>query len=311
MQCSIDPATDRLRREQALVSNDDAARLASQLQQATPNSIDFFLSQNDRFHDVGKLAIAKVLLPLEARSLSLPAPSEGDWISFLFNQLAARTGDIVQNNVRFIIFNYDRLLIYHLTIKLSNLHSMPLAEAYAKVNSLPSWHPYGHLDHDYEPREPGSSSFCFCTDIGDREIAKASSGIDVLNAVRDTDDKRWDKPRDWLHNWAERAVFLGFGFDSVNCQRLGLGDGEGLPTTMDTIMSAYGMTSSEMCRACRKLGRIPLCRNGVFLPTKYNGHIDGMPFIPAHHREIAKSALVGEPEDDCLRVLRDFFDPDE
>ena len=86
-------------------------------------------------------------------------------------------------------------------------------------------------------------------------IRLAADGIKVIPEAR-ADSKEFDLAKQWFSS-AQRIVFLGFGFDSINCQRLALASVLARRTPITginhpTIASGYELCDGEI-EAARKL----------------------------------------------------------
>jgi hypothetical protein len=88
--------------------------------------IDHFLAWNDTLRPIGKLMIAAAILECEAMWLRVrknqnrrhsgsvaPVEYHDDWYRFIIHKLVygcVSSADLLENNVRFITFNYDTSL---------------------------------------------------------------------------------------------------------------------------------------------------------------------------------------------------------
>ena len=71
-------------------------------------SIDAFLEHNSQFLEVGKMAIASVLVPLENERTLFSASS--NWYKLLFKYLNTRFDEFAENKLSILTYNYDRSL---------------------------------------------------------------------------------------------------------------------------------------------------------------------------------------------------------
>jgi hypothetical protein len=91
----------------------ECQQLLSRLTTVQPLLIDRFLALNPSLRPIGKLMIAAVILECEAATQQ----RDGGWYRFIIHKLlqGCRTSaDLLQNNVRFVTFNYDASLEHHL-----------------------------------------------------------------------------------------------------------------------------------------------------------------------------------------------------
>jgi hypothetical protein len=87
----------------------DAARFANALRGSRAYSIDAFVETNRRLRDLGKTAIADVLLRSE--NPNALAPPSGDWYRYLFGTLMSRSLDRYREQAKLltvVTFNFDR-----------------------------------------------------------------------------------------------------------------------------------------------------------------------------------------------------------
>ena len=124
-------------------------------------SIDAFLQHNTKYFDVGRRAIANVLLRKEKHEELFdtwidkwldPENKDKHWYQLLFSKLNAPFEDFDKNDLTIITFNYDRSLEYFLweSMKakysdqdekstLEKLHKIPVIHVYGKLGSLPTY----------------------------------------------------------------------------------------------------------------------------------------------------------------------------
>ena len=145
---------------------------------------------------------------------------DSQWIEWVYR--CARdpsTKRIPPGRIAFVTFNYDCILEKELAWLIAGGLRVPLHEGEAaRASAVPIHHVYGKVDH-----VPLISA-------GDRPFGnlllldQASRGINLMrytpSGVPDTDRG----PIDGLIRNAERLIFLGFGFDEVNVNLLGLSE---------------------------------------------------------------------------------------
>lgn len=90
----------------------DSRRFATALRDARPYSIDAFLEMQPMFANVGKFAIADVLLRAENQRTLSAAPEKVDWYRYLLNRvlvLRSKENFLVQaRRLSIVTFNFDR-----------------------------------------------------------------------------------------------------------------------------------------------------------------------------------------------------------
>lgn len=179
-------------------------------------SIDAFLARRPEFMDIGKRAIATVLLQCEGPDAPFNEQHEDSWYKYLFNAIAAESWEALDfSNLQIISFNYDRSLEHYLFIALQNAYGKPPEEVLAKLASLSILHIYGTLGATL----PNLGGYFVYGKGADRETVFAAAQMLRVIPEGRSDDVVLRMARDQLTN-ASRIAFLGFGFDPTNLQRL-------------------------------------------------------------------------------------------
>ncbi|MBC5767229.1 SIR2 family protein [Ramlibacter albus] len=210
------------------------------------SSIDAFLARRPDFHDVGLHAIAAALMPSENRDLLYINPDQdawGDsnWLGYLWQRMCLEVNDpklLPLNTVAFITFNYDRTVENFLQTSIQYTFNLNPDAAQEIVQEFPIFHMYGDLG-DYEP----GHGYRFGDAVDVSRIKHAVSRLRVVPNTRPERDHGCEK----MISVAKQTVFLGFGFDDMNCHRLAfqdikVGDGSKGHTAYAT---SYGMTDAE------------------------------------------------------------------
>jgi len=225
-------------------------------------SIDQFLKFRGEYSKVGKAAIAAFISRAECSAVvhkksmyEKPNYSNltSDWIGWLFNRLITRSKYLNQWPVRFITFNYDRLLEISLAVMYSKCMNVSFEEAYLSVSrSLDICHVYGKVDVDpVSKNQINDNVYCRIKSV-DSSPWETSNTIRVIGEERRESEILPD-----LSSWiagSKRCVFLGFGFDVQNCEVLGLGVNGWLRTEgpeLEWLTCGYGMAGGERATAKR------------------------------------------------------------
>jgi hypothetical protein len=216
-------------------------------------SIDAFLSIHERFNEIGKCGISALLCERE-NPYSVMNDNNDHWYHMLWNVLcedAKSVGDLKQNKINFISFNYDRSLEYFLFESCKHTFGITDAVALDTVNHFNILHVYGKLGEFCYPGFPSNSARPYSLEIEPNLVKIGASGIKVIHELRD-DGQAFEIGRNWF-NTARKIGFLGFGFDKMNVRRLGLIDvlnhrrrhksENELPRIVATV---FGMTISEI-----------------------------------------------------------------
>jgi hypothetical protein len=181
-------------------------------------SIDEFLSDRPDFIDVGRVSIAQVLIGCEKEKSLLAR--DNNWYSLLRDRIKA---DLDRNVCPPVIvtFNYDLSLDKSLYNFLSSSFKQ-FREMKTLDNAVRIFHVHGRLGYlDYETEQPQRRAYGKTT--LPNEILEASRGIRIMSELDD------DYGRDMVCAQqaiakAERVIFLGFGYDETNLERLRITD---------------------------------------------------------------------------------------
>ena len=221
------------------------------------NSIDHFLGRNPRFESIGKLLIAGNICARENIDFLFSNSNQDNWYQFVFNNMiddSSSMENFSNNPVRFVTFNYDRSLECYFQSALSNSYGRGIAESQKVFSKISLMHLYGSVGdlnvNDQTTLKP------YQTDIDIKKLEKAASGIKIIPDDR-SDDREFQLARNWF-DWAEVVYILGFGFDRLNCERLGFDSvlevkkerGRQMP---EIFISTYLLTQAEKEKAGQHL----------------------------------------------------------
>jgi hypothetical protein len=243
--------------------------LIDRLQAVRPLVIDYFLDWNESLRPIGKLMIAGAILECEAiwlkeranqnRRLILqnaptrPTPDEvqtlditkfrDDWCRFVIHKLVygcSASTHILDNEVRFITFNYDTSLEYQLYRGLSAIDLLNVADVERFLNEERFLHVYGCV-HPQIPTENDAVDVVVAANLGHdfrQPIGHAEEfgtrKIFLDHCLRAAENLRTIDPNDKEENeaslnrakeWIDAAAVvyvLGYGFDRNNSQRIGM-----------------------------------------------------------------------------------------
>lgn len=204
---------------------EDIESLCGELTQSRPDSIDQFLERRPDIANAGRLAISILLLRAEHRSEATlwTDATKGHWYNYLKSQLVNPPDELGRDQLRIITFNYDRSLEHYLYQSLKPYYSgnMTEEEYTATIKRLDFLHVYGSLGPLSWQSAVGTVSY---GSFGNREILAASKSVKVLHeGPDDAVRQNFKTAKEWL-KWAERILFLGFGFHKDNVERLALNE---------------------------------------------------------------------------------------
>ena len=222
-------------------------------------SIDAFLGRRPEFTDIGKRAIAAIILRAESLHQILHVEHEDHWYRYLLNRLynlSAPEDDA--NPLSIITFNYDRSLEHYLFQAIQAVFRIDSPSAAKKSREIPIVHVYGSLG---SPIPHDSNFLPYGSAVSIDTVAKGAKSIVVIPEGRD-DSEGLVIAREMLSS-ADQIAFLGFGFDQLNMSRLNSAEtckdmqqrqnGSTLRTVSATCL---GLTKAEAMNAHAKLGQI-------------------------------------------------------
>jgi hypothetical protein len=205
-------------------------------------SIDAFLEHNQSFSEIGRRAIANILLRKERHRALFddwinkwldPKNKDNHWYQLLFSKLNAPFEEFEKNKLKIVTFNYDRSLEYFLLNAMKAKYSREMSEdVLKKLHSIKILHIYGKLGNlpEYD-----SDGFYVPYDLFNKQgkddwwreyIYEASKKIITIHQAKEIGNVILEARRFLLK--AERIYFLGFGYDKTNMERLFLEGGANL-----------------------------------------------------------------------------------
>ena len=223
----------------------DILRFRDALSRSGQPSVDAFLEHRTEFIDIGKTAIAAVLLPYERTAALFEAKREQNCYHYLLSLLSTPFADLNKNRLSIITFNYDRSFEQYLFTSLKNTYHITDQECVEKLASIPIIHVHGKLgslpwEENVRKETAGSSnppkkSVPFDSfhnpDLTSHEdyewyrkiwIKLARDNIKIIHESSD-EGTEFDQARQLLAG-AERIYFLGFGYHETNLRRLRIND---------------------------------------------------------------------------------------
>ncbi len=186
-------------------------------------SIDIFLSRNNKLSLIGKQAILASILRSEMLAKfheNMKEPSH-DWYQFLFNwitreQTEPSSFDFTNTEVSIITFNYDRSLEHYLyTSATHSFQELNQAAIIQELKKIKIHHVYGKaapLDW-----ENPAQHIAFRTSLENIDIRMFTDEIDVIYSER---NKKVIQEAKSSIEQAENIFFLGFGFRDENMRLL-------------------------------------------------------------------------------------------
>jgi hypothetical protein len=248
--------------------------------QSQSMSIDRFLSRRSDFADIGRYAIAQVLLQDEdASEPKLMGEPDGEhWYRYLLDRLTSDDWDAFDPSwLTVVTFNYDRSLEWYLMHSLKAMYGKREDEVAEKLTRLKILHVYGSLGMPWGNVDPLPYTLARRQRMQrSTVIRQAAERLRVIPEGRDDDPSL--QPIQAAIKEAEQIAFLGFSFDATNVRRLGAPQvfvrGTGLTPLRATTL---GMTSAEVEQAQNRLLAGAQSEQGVIRRTEFQ-------FSPAEMR---------------------------
>lgn len=179
-------------------------------------SIDSFLGRRQEFVQIGKAAIAYILLTCEQTADLTNDENKDHWYQFLVNELATEAWETFDPSwLSVVTFNYDRSLLSYLTVALQRTYNKSLEEVIQRLKNVQMVHVYGRLG---DPNS-GIPFGGLRDDLMDVFVRQAAEELVIIPEGRD--DSPTVLAAQKLIEAAEQICFLGFGFDATNVRRLG------------------------------------------------------------------------------------------
>jgi hypothetical protein len=224
----------------------------SEFRDAPNASIDSFIETRpeERFVEIGKIAIALALLPLED-----PARLRGDWYQLLFNRMTWNPAGAAKLTV--VTFNYDRSLEAFLHFAFKKAFGIDDKTASQKLKEAVTFiHVYGLLGEieDFDKPSPEQRPY----GENGRHYAKAAAkGLKLISRDHEDPAGLFERAKKAIDQATYRAI-LGFGFDDQNVKRLGLSEIAGL-----VFCSGYGISQGRRARLRKECPRVAFNFGGI------------------------------------------------
>ncbi|MBL4809602.1 MAG: SIR2 family protein [Phycisphaerales bacterium] len=218
-------------------------------------SIDRFLHKRSGYSEIGKLAISYCINSAEVEAEDALA---SDWMEWLYSKFSYLYPDLSDWPISFVTFNYDRLLEASIATMQANSKGVSFEDSYEEViKKLNIYHVYGQLDDwpDQNPKWAAGCSF----HSGFKNYIDFSKGIKVIGEEREhkKGEKKLQDAKDWISK-ASTRIFLGFGFDEDNCNRIGLGRVNAQSNRGGRwVSTAYGLLAEER-EHCKRVSSMEL-----------------------------------------------------
>ena len=114
-------------------------------QSSFQTSIDAFLEHREDCIQIGRVAIAQVIIPHENVMNLIDAKAEDDWYKYLFKRMNASFDYFGDNGLSVMTYNYDRSFEHFVFTALKNTHNKTDTQVADKLSSIPIIHLHGRL----------------------------------------------------------------------------------------------------------------------------------------------------------------------
>lgn len=179
-------------------------------------SVDAFLARRSEYAEIGKMAIATLLLEIEDEQHLLDVDHKNHWYRYFYNKFASESWSSLDfSDITIVTFNYDRSLEKYLHVSIKESYGKTDLEAAEKLETLKVIHVYGSLG---SPIAGKADYLAYGGEISEDKVKIAANTIKVIPEGRD-DDETLECARKMLAN-ADCIAFMGFGFDETNVARL-------------------------------------------------------------------------------------------
>jgi hypothetical protein len=203
-------------------------------------SVDAFLERREEFTDIGKACIAFELLSRE--NLEIMWSSNRNWMKYLYQRMVTPTlEEFSQNEVGFIMYNYDRTLEKFLHTSLINTYDKDEASCAAILNGLPIIHLHGRLGYLPWQGRKMSVPFPLGASMNPLVIEECQKEIRIVHEDIADRDIEFKNARELLRNGI-RIYFMGFGYASQNVERLKYAE---VAAPREAQGTAQGLTQKE------------------------------------------------------------------
>ena len=208
-----------LERYSAQESN-KAKKFTDTFKKSSTKSIDLFLARNPEFEDIGKMAIALIILKAEYNSKFRESMKDRslDWYSYLFDRLTDglfkkdNYSRFSENNVSFITFNYDRSFEHFLYESLiHSFNNIPAKNINEQINQLRIIHVFGQISGLEWQELP--SKLEYRHEVNRINVQELVKNLRIIYEEKENPDL---EEAQQLISEAHNIFFLGFGYSKEN-----------------------------------------------------------------------------------------------
>lgn len=215
------------------------------------NSVDAFLEHRTEFLAIGKAATAAVLVGYE-NPWKVFRYDNQNWLRYLYNNLNTSFEEFRSNKLAIVTFNYDRVIEFFFYELLKNTYGKTDDECRSVLEKIPIIHLHGQLGS-----MPWQSELArpFGPERDPTSLRIAAEGIKIVHEdISDGRDKDFERAKG-LMKTANQVLFMGFGYNKTNIDRLEVGELE--RSAMGTAVGLNSQERTEISKICK--GKIIFC----------------------------------------------------
>lgn len=203
------------------------------------NSVDAFLEHRTEYMEIGKAAMAAILVPQENPETLFDY--QNSWLRCLYNNMNTSFEEFGKQPLSIITFNYDRTVEHFLFSSLKHSYGKSDEECRDALNAIPIIHLHGRLA--YLPWQNPDEGRPYDFNLDERAIELGTKNIKIIHEDITGRDEDFSKAKALLAE-AQQTFFLGFGYARMNLQRIGIDRDLGGPV----YGTAQGLGQEDMKR---------------------------------------------------------------
>jgi hypothetical protein len=209
------------------------------------NSVDSFLEHRTDLMHIGKAATAAVLIGYENRE-KLFSYEPDNWLRYLYNNLNASFDEVWFKSPFNHHVYYDRSVETFLFEALKNTYKQTDAACKAALDQIPIIHLHGRLGflpwQDVKGRP-------YTSHLDQQSLSASIEEIKIIHEdISDGRDKDFERAKQLMHE-TNRIVLMGFGYNRININRLGLTDLKG-NVAIGTMVGFGSQERASINEAC-------------------------------------------------------------
>jgi len=194
----------------------DLSSFREALRDSRCESIDAFLSGNPGMVTIGKHYIAAAINASECAPRTRQGGATDDWVAHLLDRMTAPPDDFHNNAIAVVTYNYDRSFEAVFKRAIAARYGLTDEEAQETAKKFDVIHVHGSLGSPWST--DGAVYRPYGIEAKSSDLRDMAESIRVI-AEKEPDDSRYQEVTE-LFAWAERVIFLGFGYHPENCRRL-------------------------------------------------------------------------------------------